>query len=71
MIVASHSPVNTVMTEHEILLAPFRVSAVVPSLVLRVDSLPIARWSWPSSAELEERVIRLVLGYRPNSCREF
>jgi hypothetical protein len=33
---------------HVTLLASFRVSATVPSPVLKVDSLSIATRSWPS-----------------------
>jgi hypothetical protein len=36
------------LISHEILLAPFRVSAVVSSPVPKADRLPIARRSWSS-----------------------
>jgi hypothetical protein len=46
------------------MLAPFCISAVVPSPVSRADSLPIA-------SRLEERDVGSILGFRPSSLEEF
>jgi hypothetical protein len=50
-----------------VLLAPIHVSVMVPNLVLRADNLAIAA----VLAELEERGVESILGYRLSSCEEF
>jgi hypothetical protein len=50
-----------------VLLAPIRVSAMVPNPVPRADNLAIAA----VLAELEERGVESILGYRPSFCEEF